>query len=213
MQDGKEGIAMKNTADKSHEKKEFHIKPEYSDEMADFVKRVSVRIFNFSKTTKTHEPDKGMTKKEAGFDLRIFINDSEKNAYVITPSQFFRNHRAMVILAKTGVPVNAFDSLSKAFDVREDELAHAVCIARRTLARRKSKDEQFTLVESERILRLASLFQKASEVFESEEKARRWFKNPKRALGGNTPLDYADTEFGAREVEDLLNRIDHGVYS
>jgi uncharacterized protein (DUF2384 family) len=27
------------------------------------------------------------------------------------------------------------------------------------------------------------------------------------------PLDYAETEIGAREVEDLLGRIEYGVYS
>jgi len=32
-------------------------------------------------------------------------------------------------------------------------------------------------------------------------------------LGGETPLEYAETEVGAREVEDLLGRIEYGVYS
>ncbi|HWH91978.1 MAG TPA: MbcA/ParS/Xre antitoxin family protein, partial [Candidatus Binatia bacterium] len=32
-------------------------------------------------------------------------------------------------------------------------------------------------------------------------------------LGGAVPLDYASTETGAREVEDLLGRIKYSVYT
>jgi uncharacterized protein (DUF2384 family) len=44
-------------------------------------------------------------------------------------------------------------------------------------------------------------------------KARVWLKFPQRGLGGAVPLDYAETEVGAREVDNLLGRIDYGVYS
>ena len=36
---------------------------------------------------------------------------------------------------------------------------------------------------------------------------------PKRALGNITPLRCCDTDVGAREVEALLGRIEHGVFS
>jgi putative toxin-antitoxin system antitoxin component (TIGR02293 family) len=45
------------------------------------------------------------------------------------------------------------------------------------------------------------------------ERAREWFKAPNRALGNTTPFEYADTEPGAREVEDVLGRIEHGVFA
>jgi putative toxin-antitoxin system antitoxin component (TIGR02293 family) len=54
---------------------------------------------------------------------------------------------------------------------------------------------------------------KAIEVMESEEDARRWLTSPQFGLGGVVPLAYAETEVGAREVEDLLGRIEYGVYS
>ena len=50
-------------------------------------------------------------------------------------------------------------------------------------------------------------------VMESVENGRRWLNSPQVGLGGATPLEYAETEVGAREVEDLLGRIEHGVYS
>jgi uncharacterized protein (DUF2384 family) len=39
------------------------------------------------------------------------------------------------------------------------------------------------------------------------------FEKIQKGLGGKTPLEYADTEPGAREVEDLLGRLEHGVFS
>jgi uncharacterized protein (DUF2384 family) len=36
---------------------------------------------------------------------------------------------------------------------------------------------------------------------------------PARALDGQTPLDFAGTEAGAREVESLIGRLEHAVYT
>jgi uncharacterized protein (DUF2384 family) len=48
---------------------------------------------------------------------------------------------------------------------------------------------------------------------EGVEDARTWLTSPVRALGGETPLRYASVEPGVREVERLLIRLEHGVYS
>ena len=53
--------------------------------------------------------------------------------------------------------------------------------------------------------------QRTKEVFEDLERAREWLKSPQFALGGEIPLEYADTEPGAQIVEDLLGRIEHGT--
>ena len=58
-----------------------------------------------------------------------------------------------------------------------------------------------------------TLINKAAEVFESEEVARAWLSSPQIGLGGEIPLDYATTALRVREVENLLGRIDHSVYS
>jgi putative toxin-antitoxin system antitoxin component (TIGR02293 family) len=63
------------------------------------------------------------------------------------------------------------------------------------------------------VLRFARLLGKAIKVFGSEDDARQWLGSPQVGLGGSAPLDYATTEIGAREVENLLGRIEYGVYS
>ena len=46
-----------------------------------------------------------------------------------------------------------------------------------------------------------------------EAAARDWLAKPARALDGETPIEHADTEAGAREVENLIGRLEHGVYT
>lgn len=58
-----------------------------------------------------------------------------------------------------------------------------------------------------------ALVKMAHEVFGSEEKTRKWFKTPLPMLGGKTPLECFVTEAGALEIEDILGRIAHGVFS
>jgi putative toxin-antitoxin system antitoxin component (TIGR02293 family) len=113
---------------------------------------------------------------------------------------------------KQGLPVGAFYRLRERLDVPEKMLASTVNIAYRTLSRRK-KEGRFKTDESERVLRIAKLYEKALDVLEDAELTRQWFKMPAKALGGKTPLEYADTEPGAQEVEDLLVRVEYGVFS
>ncbi len=92
-------------------------------------------------------------------------------------------------------------------------LAGMVGIPERTLARRKAAGK-FTPEDSERLLRLFGVFEQAVELFEGDNAAAlRWLTAPRKALEGNTPLAYARTEVGAREVEDLIGRLDDGVFS
>jgi putative toxin-antitoxin system antitoxin component (TIGR02293 family) len=92
-------------------------------------------------------------------------------------------------------------------------LASVIGIPERTLARRRAAGT-LEQDESERLLRVATLFEKCVELFEGDVSAAvRWLTSPKRALNEQTPLLYARTELGAREVEDLIGRVDHGVFS
>lgn len=105
------------------------------------------------------------------------------------------------------------ESLSTATGQTVSELAPHVGIPLRTLARRKSAG-RLSMEESERVVRLAGLYEKAAELFGGDVAgARQWMSQPKKALGGETPLEYAGTEIGAREVENLIGRLEHGVFS
>jgi putative toxin-antitoxin system antitoxin component (TIGR02293 family) len=117
----------------------------------------------------------------------------------------------LIAMIKEGLPVAAFENLSKQMGVPEYRLVLTVNIDQRTLTRRK-KEGRFKPDESERVLRVARLYERAVEVLGDSEAAQDWFKSPVKGLGNKTPLDYADTEPGALEVEYLLSRIEDGVY-
>lgn len=112
---------------------------------------------------------------------------------------------------REGFPVQAFSEFSVALGISEKELGHYTGVPPRTLARRKASGH-LQPDESDRVARIALLLEEAIELFDGDrEKAAHWFKTPKRALGGATPLEYADTEPGAQEVRALIGRLQHGV--
>lgn len=118
----------------------------------------------------------------------------------------------LIGLLKRGLPFTSFEKLRRALGVTARELSDVLQIASRTLARRREEGKMRT-DESERLYRLARLYDLASTITDTPEQARIWFTTPKRALGGATPLVFADTEPGAREVEHLIGRLEHGVFS
>jgi putative toxin-antitoxin system antitoxin component (TIGR02293 family) len=82
----------------------------------------------------------------------------------------------------------------------------------RTVARRKEA-RQLNPQESDRLYRLARAAAQAVAVLGSLDKARLWLKTPNRALGCELPLDLLDTEIGARQVDDVLLRLNYGIFS
>ena len=113
---------------------------------------------------------------------------------------------------KAGLPVKTFFALRDQMSISSEALADIVGIAPRTLARRKEQGK-LRRDESERVIRLQRLFKKTVEVFEDARAAQSWFVTPQLGLARKTPLEYAGTELGAREVENLLLRIEHGVFA
>lgn len=63
-------------------------------------------------------------------------------------------------------------------------------------------------------VQLARLRAAAIEMMAGNELAAiDWLSEPKEVLGGKSPLEHASTADGAREVEDFISRIRHGVFS
>lgn len=118
----------------------------------------------------------------------------------------------LITKIKEGLSVKAFYRLCKNLSISEKALANTLNIALSTLARRK-KTGRLTFEESERVYRIARLYDRTCEVFEDIEMARKWLKEPSWALGDVSPLEFAETELGAQEVDDLLGRIEHGVFT
>ena len=115
-------------------------------------------------------------------------------------------------VVKAGLPVMELEVLQASLGLPMDKLVPKLGMSKATFHRRKIQG-RLGREESDHVLRFARLMGKATEVFESEQNALLWLASAQIGLGGATPLDYAETEVGSREVEDLLGRIEYGVYS
>jgi putative toxin-antitoxin system antitoxin component (TIGR02293 family) len=124
-----------------------------------------------------------------------------------------KNESDLINLVREGLPYESLERVARSLDASIEETADALKLSRRTLSRRKEKGERLNHEESERVLRLARMAVRAEEVLGSMDKAWRWLRKPNRALAGVTPLSLLDVDIGAREVEHVLGRIQHGVYS
>ena len=114
---------------------------------------------------------------------------------------------------RQGLPYRAWKRFVRNTTMSNDEAVSLVQISPRTLQRRK-EEGRLHPDESDRLLRATRIFSEVLELFEGDvENARRWFTTPQPALGGSTPLDYATTELGPREVEGLIGRLEHGIPS
>ncbi len=113
---------------------------------------------------------------------------------------------------REGLGADAFNKLKDELGISAERLAKILNIPSRTLTRRL-KEGRFSTTESERILRVANISSKAKELFEGEDYYKDWLSSSAIALGGSAPLDYLDTELGAEEVENLIGRLEHGVFS
>jgi putative toxin-antitoxin system antitoxin component (TIGR02293 family) len=92
-------------------------------------------------------------------------------------------------------------------------MADLLLIPPRTLQRRRVRG-RLDPAESDRLLRLSRIYGRAIELFEGDNRAAlRWLATPLGALGGRSALALSRTEPGALEVERLVSRLEHGVFS
>ena len=108
--------------------------------------------------------------------------------------------------------MGAIESILSALRLSQMELAQALGISGAYAARRRRKG-LLNSEESSKLLRLARVMSRASEVFDGPVAAIDWLKSPNAALRGNAPLSLLDTDIGAESVLDSLGRIEHGVFA
>lgn len=123
------------------------------------------------------------------------------------------NPAEVVRKIEAGLPFLAIEKLQKLTGFALERLAEMARISNRTLARRKEQGK-FSFEESERVLRLATVIERAIDLFDGDlAAAKRWLETPRHSFGGRPALEFAETEVGASEVRDLIGRIEHGVIS
>ena len=85
-------------------------------------------------------------------------------------------------------------------------------IPERTFKRRLANHETLKVSEGDAIARYLRVTEIANKAFGEGDFARKWLNLPNPELKGRVPIELAETDAGAREVEDVIGRFAHGVY-
>lgn len=118
-------------------------------------------------------------------------------------------HRAIL----SGLPAKGVSALQAATALPLHQILDIIRLPASTFARRK-RAGKLSPDESERVYRLASVFESVVRLFEGDvPAAREWLTRPCRGLGGAAPIELTKTEVGARAVEDMIGRLEHGVFA
>jgi putative toxin-antitoxin system antitoxin component (TIGR02293 family) len=112
---------------------------------------------------------------------------------------------------KEGFEIGWFDHLAKLFGASGTVFATIVGIESRTLTRRR-REGKLTQRESNALYHLAVLYEHALDVLGDAETVRNWFNTPEPDFADVSPLALLDTAPGIKEVDQLLGRIEHGVF-
>jgi putative toxin-antitoxin system antitoxin component (TIGR02293 family) len=123
------------------------------------------------------------------------------------------NSADLIQQVERGFSFKALQTFAERSGIAVPRIATLLAIPGRTMARRKSS-RKLSWEESERLLRLAAVYEDAVQLFEGDASAAmNWLNSRQKTLGNNTPLVHSRTEIGAREVEDLVGRLEYGVFS
>ena len=136
-----------------------------------------------------------------------------EHAYVVLLGLSAFDFPSVVKQIEKGLSFTAFERFQKNTGFTTEQLLDLLQIPKRTLARRKASG-RFAPDESDRIVRAARVYGRALKFFDGDPSAATdWLTSIRRVLGSVTPLELARTEVGAKEVEALLGRLEHGVFS
>jgi putative toxin-antitoxin system antitoxin component (TIGR02293 family) len=120
-----------------------------------------------------------------------------------------RSQADLALAVRNRLPLATLKGLSQA-GLSEREIEKFV-IPQRTRRHRADKKQPLTIEESDRTVRLLRIQTLAEETFGEKEKANLWLRRPLTELGGETPLDLAQTEAGARVIETIIGKIAWGA--
>jgi putative toxin-antitoxin system antitoxin component (TIGR02293 family) len=118
----------------------------------------------------------------------------------------------MALVIQKGLPAFSLAHVCDRFSLEERRLAEILGLPASSANRlRRVPQRRLSPAVSDRLYRVADLFLLASNVLENEAAARDWMLTPQPGLGNRIPCDLMGMEASAREVEDLLLRVEHGV--
>ena len=113
---------------------------------------------------------------------------------------------------KRGFRPQVFTSFKKSTKLANSVLSRALGVSARTIDR-FGVAKGVTRIKpavSDRLYRIAKIVALAEQTLEDREQALAWLSSQQAGIGNRIPVDLLETEAGTREVEEELQRIEHG---
>lgn len=108
-------------------------------------------------------------------------------------------------LIRAGLRAGAIDELIPLLGLtRKADLSRELNVTRTRLRNLARSDKPLPTTVIEKILRNMHMHLLATDVFGGVDPARAWLRRPHPSLGGVSPADYADNEYGAQKVRGIL---------
>jgi putative toxin-antitoxin system antitoxin component (TIGR02293 family) len=122
-----------------------------------------------------------------------------------------KNAFAIIDVVRNGISYKDFTKMADDIPFSLAEWANYLQLSERTIQRNQKENKPFQPIQSEKIVELSMLYKYGVEVFGDKDNFNTWLNTKSNALGGRSPKDLLDTNFGISMVRDELGRIEHGV--
>jgi putative toxin-antitoxin system antitoxin component (TIGR02293 family) len=119
----------------------------------------------------------------------------------------------IIRLGTAGVTKNAINTLASFIGISRKYITEYIFDVSVKTLERKSNRAKLDKKTSSHAVEIARILQHGYEVFRDEEKLKRWLNKENRALNNLKPVELFDTLSGLSMVNDVLGRVEEGVYS
>jgi putative toxin-antitoxin system antitoxin component (TIGR02293 family) len=162
-------------------------------------------------TAKITAPSAGTGSEKSaaqlGYGASRDVHPSPSTSFVRAFEHLIGNDSVRTV--RHGLEISAVEAFVRSGAISYGEI-YEIVMPRKTLSNRRSVGT-LTADQSDKLVRVGRIISKAETTFGSAEKAAQWLRRPTQPLNGEQPLQMLDTEAGARVVEELLLKIDHGI--
>ncbi len=110
-----------------------------------------------------------------------------------------------------GLPLSRLEEFSAYSGIAVKDLLEVV-IPARTLKHRRQKKQPLSVIEADRLARVARMYELAVKVYGNREDGRKWLCGRKRRFDGRTALAMLDTQIGEHAVAEALIQLDEGMF-
>lgn len=131
--------------------------------------------------------------------------------HTLLEAQAIYHRTDLISIARKGIQAKYLVVIQEFTSLSDKELSAILPISQRQLVRYE-KTHKLNKEITSHLIQLIELFQKGYKLF-GKEKFKLWIRTPNKVLNQKTPIEIMDTSIGIELIEDVIGRIEHGVYS